>query len=294
MKKINKNFIVRPRNLIAGWAAYDNAINNLFTLKHWPKNPSSIYSSHIVTDKLDEIYNLKCAFCNQIPKGSPLQVEHFRPKNGITGELHTGYYWLGYEWTNLLYACGNCNSTKGNNFQLRVGVARIPGPTIIGTSFDLHDCKCFSKILRAEKFMLINPEIDNPDDHLFYLADGRVGFKTNRGEYSIEKFGLNRDELYLNGRKQLLDSIIEKFARRLERYTNRTRSFSEVADDIIDIIKEEILAPIENNGSFDHFRYIVYCNYDKYILPRFGIPAQKCILNFIFQELKRGLIVKLK
>lgn len=293
MKKINKNFIDRPKNLVAGWSAYDRAIQNLYNTKQWPKKASGIYSSDIVTNKLNAIYHLKCAFCNQKPKGSPLQVEHFRPKNGVTGETHTGYYWLGYEWTNLLYACGNCNSKKGTNFPLKPGIVRIPSPTFNGRSFDLKDCTCYSKKIKAEKYILINPEIDNPDDHLTYLPDGKIYHKTIRGEYSIDHYDLNRDELYIEGRKKILDSIIEKLAKRLERYTNNTRSFNQVFEDVIDIIKEEILLPIENNESFDHFLYIVFRNYDTYILPRFGLQKQVAILDFVFKRLRLGLNIKL-
>lgn len=294
MKKVNKNLIKRPKNLKVGWAYYDSAISELGTQKCWPEKSSSIYHSSIVKTELESIYKGKCAFCNQVPKGSPLQVEHFRPKNGVRNTTHTGYYWLGYEWTNLLYACGNCNSSKDTHFPLLKGIARVPNPAWISTDkFELNECLCYSNSLKAEKYLLINPEIDNPEKYLFYEADGKIGFHNYRGEISIEKYNLNRDELYLDGRKQLLDKLIKKLAKRLKNYSNGNRSLREVYLDIVDTIVEDIIEPIQENESFDHFLHTTFHNYELYITPRFGLINHQSILNNIFKTLHEGMNVKL-
>ncbi|TDO05427.1 hypothetical protein [Sunxiuqinia elliptica] len=293
MKKINKNFVDRPKNLCTGWRAYDKAILKLSNERMWPSKPSGIYSSTIVKEKLDSIYHTKCAFCNQEPKGSPLQVEHFRPKDGIKNEAHPGYYWLGYEWTNLLYACGNCNTIKSNYFPLLDGVRRITAPLFVADLIDLASCHSFSSFIKSEKYVLVNPEVDNPDQHFVYLPDGKIYHLTERGEYSITRYDLNRDELYVNGRKRLLDGIIEKFAKKLDRYQRDERNFKSVSEDIVDIIKGEILVPIERNCSFDHFLYKIYSNHREYILPRFGIRKQIVLLDYTFERLKYGITIKL-
>ncbi len=289
MKKINKNQIVRPRNLISGWAAYDNAINKLKISACWPNNHSKIYRSDIVKDELNKYYNSHCAFCNQIPKGSPLQVEHFRPKDGIKNERHTGYYWLGYEWTNLLFSCGNCNTKKSNHFPLEPGGIRVLGPTIISNRISLIHNLFNSRDLKNEKQILLNPEIDNPDDHLIYLPSGKLHHLTSRGEYSIKKYDLNRDELFLLGRKKILDDIIVKFTKRLDRYCKGDSIFKQTAIEIIDIIEEEIIGPIRNKDSFDHFRLVIFKNYKEYILNRFTISKQILLLNYVFNSLNNGL-----
>ena len=75
----------------------------------------------------------KCAYCEApIRDYQHGDVEHFRPKAGVTDEngqpvclfdeqgqvqigadgepvKHPGYYWLAYEWTNLLPTCVKCN-----------------------------------------------------------------------------------------------------------------------------------------------------------------------------------------
>lgn len=294
MKKVNKNVVARPVNLISGRAHYDNAITELGTQKCWPENFSSIYKSDGVKRQLELIYHGKCAFCNQIPKGSSLQVEHFRPKNGVKNEIHTGYYWLGYEWTNLLYACGNCNSVKNTNFPLFPGIARVNNPTWTAINeFDLNDCLNTSTILKNEEYVLLNPEIDNPEESIFYEIDGKISYLDIRGKISIKNYNLNRDELYLDGRKKLLNNLIKKIAKRFLKFTSGEISEKSLNSEIIDIIVEDLVEPIESNDTFDHFRYIIFKNYDLYILPYFNNIAERNLLDKFLDELKKGLNVKL-
>jgi len=294
MKKVNKNMTSRPVSLCFGRHYYDTAINELGTQKRWPTNSSGIYKSDSVKNNLDLIYHGKCAFCNQIPKGSPLQVEHFRPKNGVMNEVHSGYYWLGYEWTNLLYACGNCNSKKNTNFPILPGGLRIICPTWINVNqFELNDCLITSSCLKNERHTLINPEIDNPEEHLFYEADGKIAHLDTRGEVSIRMYNLNRDELYLDGRKKILDSVIIKFAKRLKRYSDGNFTCKSTCSQIIDIIEEDILNPIYMKDSFDHFRYTIFKNFDIYITPRFPMNDHRNLLNIIFNRLNQDLSINL-
>lgn len=66
------------------------------------------YKVGSVQKKLNEIYHLKCAYCEQKLLDAPKHIEHYRPKKT--------YYWLAYSWDNLLLCCGSCNSAKGDRF----------------------------------------------------------------------------------------------------------------------------------------------------------------------------------
>ncbi|MEP0368028.1 MAG: HNH endonuclease [Cyclobacteriaceae bacterium] len=287
MRKINKNLTNPPRNLKPGWAAYDSAILNLSTSKRWPAKSSSIYRSNIVKTALDNYYHEKCAYCNQKPKGSRLQVEHFRPKDGVKGTAHTGYYWLGYEWTNLLFACGNCNGHKGTEFPLLNGVRRLDSPIWIGQNIDLNHNYSYSSTIKIEKPVLINPELDNPDDHLVYLRDGKLEHLSDKGEESIRVYDLNRDELYVNGRQKFIDEFLKKITKRVERYSNGQRSFEVAKQDVEDVIYENILQPIAEEDSFDHWRYKIFTQYTDYVLYRFTIQSQINVLNHAFKKLNQ-------
>jgi uncharacterized protein (TIGR02646 family) len=294
MKKVNKNMSLRPTSLVVGRHYYDNAINELGNQKCWPINHSDIYKSNSVKEQLNSIYYKKCAFCNQIPKGSPLQVEHFRPKNGVNNEVHPGYYWLGYEWTNLLYACGNCNSTKNTNFPLFAGVVRVPNPTWINAnSFDLDQCLIYSEVLKNERYILINPEIDNPEKHLYYEPDGKISYRDIRGEISIDKYNLNRDELYLNGRKKIIDDIVRKIGKRFDKHIDGLIDKKNLFEQIVTVIEEDIIEQVELKESFDHFRYTIFKNFDLYIIPRFSIEKHRILLNIIFNKLNQGVSLKI-
>jgi hypothetical protein len=95
----------------------------------------------------------KCAYCESlIDANQPGDLEHFRPKKAVTDfagksemvdddgtiKAHPGYYWLAYDWRNLLPACWLCNSVstqktagkrtgKGNYFPVQRFRAINPG-----------------------------------------------------------------------------------------------------------------------------------------------------------------------
>jgi hypothetical protein len=130
----------------------------------------------------------KCIFCEAfVPAVAHGDVEHFRPKNGVSdtkgGKITTRtYWWLAYEWTNYWASCQLCNqSFKKNLFPLAVGGVRAMTP---------------SDDLSLEEPLLIDPETEDPRDHLEFRAE--IVFARNqslRGLATIDICGLNRPEL---------------------------------------------------------------------------------------------------
>ncbi|SMP41751.1 hypothetical protein SAMN06265222_101648 [Neorhodopirellula lusitana] len=146
----------------------------------------------------------KCAYCEcYITDFQHGDVEHYRPKKGVTDEddipikrvagdgsqvEHPGYYWLAYDWQNLLPSCIACNqATKVDD--TKIGKHnRFP---VTGThAFDQSS-------IGSEKPLLLNPLVDAPEDHLeIDTATGLMVEKSDRGKMSIQIFGLNlRDRL---------------------------------------------------------------------------------------------------
>lgn len=83
-------------------------------------NPKSIvfdtliYNGRSVKEQLREDQHQKCAYCECDLTGDYGAVEHYRPKKGWQEKHHDtlhepGYYWLAYEWNNLLCSCDKCN-----------------------------------------------------------------------------------------------------------------------------------------------------------------------------------------
>lgn len=180
----------------------------------------------------------KCAYCELRlgPGQRKGDVEHFRPKGRVTdidGKLvysaarkHIGYHWLAYNWHNLLPACLACN---------RPGTG--PGGRTEGKwdRFPTEDGFWADTVrgVRKEKPLLLNPWIDDPEKHLIFDDTGVVGFKTRRGEVTIDVLGLNRDDL-IDERKEactrakedlrgLLVAYAHNNVREVEDYEKRLR-----------------------------------------------------------------------
>ena len=106
-------------------------------------------------------------------------------REGDGSEKHPGYYWLAYEWTNLLLACSACNVLAGvRESEKKIGKGnRFPVEGFRAEKMGEESC---------EKPLLLNPLHDDPSDHLEVdLETGIFLHKTKRGKACIEVFGLN-------------------------------------------------------------------------------------------------------
>ena len=147
----------------------------------------------------------KCAYCESVVRTThPGDIEHWRPKSRVTdvsGKLvkiktkngtmctHPGYYWLAYEWRNLLFACVACNRTTVKTFGQRIGK---------GTRFPVRRFRAKRMGEESKEHpVLINPVMDDPAVHMeIDSGTGVMIAKTDRGETCIDIFGLNiREDL---------------------------------------------------------------------------------------------------
>ena len=157
----------------------------------------AIYGADEVKAQLLEDQHYKCAYCECLLNGDFGDVEHFRPKKGYTTPQKTkltrpGYYWLAYNWSNLLVACSTCNRTyKKNHFAL----ADEAGRNIKGED------------ITNEEPLFINPAEEDPADHIKFhehiLAPrSSAGISHDRAEYTISTLKLNdRPQLVGNRRR---------------------------------------------------------------------------------------------
>lgn len=169
---------------------------------------AGLYGAEDVRTALKKDQYGKCAYCESLLEvSSAAQIEHFRPKTysqqGKGGAIHRpGYYWLAYDWNNLLAACSVCNQQyKKNYFPLEDDSQRA----------DRH-----TRTLSHENPLLINPYMDNPDIHIIFHREIAVGL-TPKGETSIEYYGLNRKAL-LKERQEKYETfrILEDIRKLLE------------------------------------------------------------------------------
>jgi hypothetical protein len=93
---LSTHYLSKKRNKTQANPTGDSWFSLLMQQQQQHKFDRTIYSAKAVKERLIEIFNNKCAFCEcNTSAGAAYDVEHFRPK------FH--YYWLCYEWTNLYY-----------------------------------------------------------------------------------------------------------------------------------------------------------------------------------------------
>lgn len=155
-------------------------------------NCNNRYKMEDIKSKLFDIYNHKCAFCEQSIE--ILAVEHFRPKDI--------YFWLCYSWDNLLLACVGCNSSKLNHFEVV--------NQVIHTADDInniHGLAAQYQVSEQPKF--IHPEQEDAEPLLIFDVKGSVRSDDVRMKYVIEKCNLDREKLS-DFRKRVYDDIQNK------------------------------------------------------------------------------------
>ncbi len=149
---------------------------------------SSIFGHESVKKKLIEIQNDKCCFCeSKVTSISYGDIEHFRPKAGYQQHdqetlNRPGYYWLAYDWSNLLFSCEVCNRRfKRNLFPLLNPQKRA---------------KNHKGDITAEKPVFIDPSKDDPQKWITFNQEIPVPINNNeRAKTTIEELGLDREKL---------------------------------------------------------------------------------------------------
>ena len=161
----------------------------------------AVYAHPKVKAALEEAQHGKCCYCeSKLKHVAPGDVEHYRPKAAVQQDRaspleHPGYYWLAYEWDNLLFSCTVCNGTHKRNL------------------FPLHKPRKRARTernkLAAEKPLLIHPAQEDPEqrigfrDEYAYAIDGDP-----RAEATIDEvLRLNDREPLVERRRDLLKTI---------------------------------------------------------------------------------------
>lgn len=162
-----------------------------------PKISDALYKR--MRDVIFAAYHGKCAYCEALIKlDQPGDVEHFRPKGEVSdenwqvvavqGRPHPGYYWLAYDWRNLLPSCARCNRPTKTGIGIVVGKGtRFP----VAQTWAVDDAG-----IAAEEPRFLHPVFDDPSRHLaFDRQTGVIFWKTRRGRACVELLDLNREGL---------------------------------------------------------------------------------------------------
>lgn len=259
-------------------------INKALQQKGRHKFSNTTYASKEVKRRLSEIYNNKCAFCeSDTTAGAVLQVEHYRPKAKVSEEpTHQGYYWLGYEWTNLLYACSACNRAKWNSFPIEG--TRVFNPPMNERNLNTAKCKASDTDLKAEKPLILNPEESDfkPMLHLVISPDGEIHKISNRGEATIEKCKLYRKNLTI-ARKKIIDQHLRFMMKAFEKRNNNSIT-EENLTGRLQVEIERMIDRINNNEPYTLLARYMLKHFEHFFVKRFQ-PREQVILKSVFNKI---------
>ena len=155
---------------------------------------SDIYGDKEVKETLIAVQDYKCCFCeSKIGHIAYGDVEHYRPKAGWVQDEEPinkpGYFWLAYDWDNLLLSCEKCNQRyKRNYFPLA------------------NDARAFShhNDIGAEEPLFIHPGKEDAEALITFNEEVPVAVNGNiRGTATIKRLGLDRELLNEQRREKL-------------------------------------------------------------------------------------------
>lgn len=205
MRRINKDFKRPPKTLVEG---FQEQLPSLKKKKERHSFSGRVYHDATI-QPLRKLYHDKCAYCERKLYEGQFTVEHYRPKKK---ENHP-YYWLGYEWSNLILACKSCNNQKDDAFPIfkeRKKERNAAGKSVLRSarascSWEPAEMHADHPHLLAERPLLIHPEVDEPERLLRVNRAGRLVASTEaegdlflyrKVETTVDKvLSLNRDEL---------------------------------------------------------------------------------------------------
>lgn len=206
---------------------------------NWPDADQQIWRE--LRDKLlAHVTHHKCAYCETRVARNPADTEHYRPKGAVSfrrlestqAEIvrvstpdgnrvkHPGYFWLAFNFHNLLPSCRRCNAIHGKQTQFPLRASRYVFLHKPAEDTPLADGSIESPTWRGwfylspsdldilEEPMLLHPYNDNPRRDLVFLDCGTVlprqGGDAEKANHSINVFDLNDEALRLERQERQL------------------------------------------------------------------------------------------
>ncbi len=180
----------------------------------------------IAKDHLWENQYGKCCYCEKWGERSGNDVEHYRPK--------CIYWWLAFTWSNLLYACDQCNSRKNSQFDLLSGERLKPEAEAPGDEVPLLLDPSDPRINPVEYIEFKWKPYFAGGRHQWVAEPRKSGNDKVIGDASIGVYGLNRVDLF-ERRDKHVRNYVQPVVERLRRFLSKDheeakRTFVELLD----------------------------------------------------------------
>ena len=189
---------------------------------------NDVYGADIVRVALGELFFDKCGYCEYKLARTDLNIDHYRPKGRVAeARNHPGYYWLAYDWSNLIPACTPCNQRR-RELPKWPATSRAPSAGKSDSFPLLHETRRAwspQANITLEEPLLLNPTTDVPSEHLTFHPDGTAFHLTNKGKTSIRIYNLNARQLN-EMRRCVIKEVVEllKLKREMESFTSEPKA----------------------------------------------------------------------
>ena len=260
-------------------------IHQSIQLKNADLISHQIYSHSSVKEKLEKIYYSKCAYCESYVKHvASLEVEHYRPKKMVKEDSsHNGYYWLGFIWSNLLLSCPKCNgqSSKGNKFPIQGNRVYNP-PLTINLELDFSQCEPYHSPLIDEKPLLLNPEIDFPEEHLKYNSRGEILGTTHRGKTTVKICNLDRLNIE---RQKFIDDLWDFLKKKISQLSRNQIDIKLFKEDVSYFFVKKIYEGTKPDQEFSGFK--------RYMFKNLNIIIQELVMETIGNQVLLDFLISI-
>jgi uncharacterized protein (TIGR02646 family) len=299
MRRVDRSAIAIPAALTA--AESINHLNEII-LDPTIKSKRALYRGRIIEPDgsmndtvaiaLKNLYKNKCAYCEKYSYNP--HVEHFRPKKRVTGNqpLGTGYYWLCYEWTNLLPCCPDCNriDAKGDKFPIG-GIRKATYPRLGATNdIDVAQNLYLHAYLADEIPVYIHPEYGNqPENEFEFLRTGAIVGMTPNSTTMIRDLKLDSEDLNIWRRE-----IYEMYFRRIEtalhkfKRPNHPKSHAWFLDTILEIVTSLVEDSEDEAKEYTLFRKYIVDKIDYFFVqpldPAFRVELRHAIIEALLSQ----------
>ena len=240
------------------------------------------YNHKDVRQTLKRHFGIKCIYCESSPIAtSTFRIDHYRPKKNIKDDAaHTGYYWLAYEWSNLMQSCQLCNGVKSNYFPLKSKSPRVTDKT--ANALNAANRKPDTNPLNTENRLLLNPELDEVEIHFSFEPDGTITSVTEEGKMSIKCYDLQRGDLVL-WRKTINDNLLRKTKEALKDFEDEAViDFTSAKSFLFRFLRNEfrsLLWDYKNSNQYSLYCLIVFEKYESFIIDLIKIQEHKDLLR---------------
>ena len=294
MRKVVKHFNKKPLALIKQETL--DHLKIIIESKDAKKINSDVYrgkyqnvngtKGNEVIEEVSTFYHSKCAYCEDY---STIYIEHYRPKGRVIKSKHGGYYWLCYEWSNLLPTCHERNKIsggKGDQFPVKKTHLTLENCMENG---ELNLNKINAVYLnQQEEPYLLHPEIDEPKDFLGFEIDTQkkgIAIKgldgvSERGFHTWKICNLNREDLLLKRYERVIDQIKDNLRKVFGLLSKKVISKVDFVKEIKDIFTDLEKDSQDERRSFTLLRWFVINNennFNNLVVSQLKDPIQQII-----------------